>query len=94
MSKIRQLLRAAHALAYAEVKERATDIMQKHSNLTAFCMAMGTACFYDKTGPIEERHYTKALLAFIDEYDYALKLTGSPLQLHRDGGRIVFKTDW
>lgn len=93
-TRIHQLLQQADTLAYAEVKTRATAIMETHKNLTGFCMAMGGVFFTDTTGPIEERHYTKSLFKFIDMFDHVLKLTGQPLRLKRVGDIIEFTTDW
>lgn len=92
---VRKLLNQANALAFAHVKAEATEIMQRHENLSHHCMAVGTSVFYEKGIPIEGRHYTKKILKFIDEFDSELKLSGSSMRLTRlADGQIKFDTHW
>ncbi len=93
-TQVRRVLDQANDIAYAAVKREALAILQKHPQLTGFCMAMGTACFYDQNGPQDPKHYTKTLLNFIDEFDGELKLTGQPLRFKRVGAKIEFMTNW
>jgi hypothetical protein len=94
--RIDKLLDQAQTLAFEEVCRQALRIMEKHKNLTHFCMAMGSVCFYDKNGPHDGvRSYTKRLHRFIDSVDRHLYITGMPVRMERmPDGSIAVVTDW
>ena len=94
--EVRRLLVQAEALAFAEVVKRARGLMEAHKHITGFCIGMGTACFYDKNGPMDyEIKKFRGFYKFLDEFNSELKLTGRPLKLTRKAdGTIETVTDW
>jgi len=91
---IEALLDAAAELAVEEVERLARDVMRKHKRCASFCMAMGTACFYDKHGtPIDdETKYLKAFDDFVNEFDRELHITGAPMKIVGADG--IKQSDW
>ncbi len=97
--QIDNLLNEANKIAMKEVERLARKVMKERPNLKTFCMAMGGICFYDKDGPLRRmdnqpytRTYLKPIESFVEEFDYALKLTGQGLRLDSHAGPVI--TDW
>lgn len=95
--KVRALIDQAAREAYKEVEKRArAAIRDSKSPAFTFCMAMGTATFYDEEGPImvdfPYPKWAEPTLAFIDEFDSELKLTGKPMRIA--GWNAPLVTDW
>lgn len=92
--KVRKLLDEAGDIAFAEVERRARKALKGRPQW-GFCMAMGSATFFNEHDTYHAgtgRQWMASTFAFIDEYDSELKLTGRPLKLtSADGPRI---TDW
>jgi len=89
------VLDQAHDLAVAHVRSQATALLLKHGNLTAFCLAMGTVCFYTKRGPLDPKPYTKELIDFVDDLDRDLHLTGAAVKLTKNpDGSVTFTDTW
>jgi len=97
--KIYSLLDDAFVVAITEVEKKARAILKRHKRCASFCMAMGSATFYEADGtPLGESYtanypaYLKEFDAFIGEFDGALRLTGYPMKLKAHDGDVV--TDW
>lgn len=81
-------------MALQEVEDRARRILRRHSSLTEFFMAMGTAFFVTTEGTTispHERAYMRPVADFLSEWDRELHLTGTPMRFTADGEVI---TDW
>lgn len=91
---IQSYLDSASEVAIKEVERIARKTMRAYPEITCFCMAMGTAHFYDADGPMCEPNdkRSKELDDFLDEYDQFLKITGRPMRLDSHNGKIC--TDW
>lgn len=91
-------LEMAHAVAMLEIERLARAAMRNPSSgAHEFCMAMGTAAFYGADGnpldiPFPYPHWAARLHKFIDDYDGALKLTGSPMRIQGADGPVL--SDW
>lgn len=99
-NRIRALLDEAHDIAIAEIERRARQIMKQHKRCAAFCMGMGIATFYDRSGdsigedwgPRQYPQYLIKFMRFIDEFDGELHLTGTPMKIVGHDG--VMRHDW
>ncbi len=103
-SKIKKLIDEATAIAMLEIEVMARKIMEKNPTLTGFCMAMGSASFYETAEETEEecaktddpcRDDDPRLTKFYDflyEWNDELKLTGIPFRLDSASGPVI--TDW
>lgn len=91
------LLAQAHDIAYAEIERMARDIMRRHTRCASFCMAMGTATFYDKAGnPIGEwtgiPKYLDRFNALVSDWAEYTHVTGSPMKIKGADGELI--KDW
>lgn len=85
-----KLLDQAIELVVVELEKRVRTVLRRGGRAKSFCMAMGSACFYDKDrSPIDEGYpYPKwcaPVFELISEFDRYLYLTGIPLRIDGDG---------
>ncbi len=88
---IQHHLDEAHKVASREVERLARKILKQNRELSGFCMAMGSATFYDQDRqPLwagDPR--VRELDTFIDAWDRSLRLTGEPMKINTWDGPII-----
>lgn len=95
MSEIDKLLNKAAKLHFDGVVAKAKKLMLQHKNISCFCMAMGSASFHDKNGPMwDDLKYLQPFYNYLYRYNDALKTTGDPVKIERVNDQLITKTDW
>lgn len=89
---IRVLLEAAYEIAIKEVERRVRYALARHKGWT-FCMGMGSSCFHGPKGEVEyDRRWMQPTIAFINEYDRDLHISGYPMKIETADGPLI--TNW
>lgn len=95
MKHVDALLDEANRLVRSELEKRVRAVLRRNRRAKSFCMAMGSACFYDKAGsPLfdDEVPYAKPVWNLLSEYDGELKLSGEPMKINNCDGPLI--KDW
>ncbi len=86
-------------IALTEVERLARKIMRANDEIGGFCMAMGSATFYETTHDLrsdnsidDSDERVKEMTDFIDEWDNRLHLTGHSIKLNSCDGPLI--TTW
>lgn len=79
IKRVDDLLDEAYKLVRAELEKRVRAVLRRNRRAKRFCMAMGSASFYDANGPLFEDQvpYAKPVWELLSEYDGQLYLTGT-----------------
>ena len=100
-SKLRAIdthLTWANKLAMDIVESKARSIMNKHTRISEFVMAMGSYCFWDNNQNQMDTGNYKYLQEFdnlmSELSDRELYVTGNPMKLSRYENVIIKTTNW
>lgn len=95
MKHVDALLAEANSLVRKELEKRVRAVLRRNRKAKSFCMAMGSAAFYDSKGNSifdEDIPYAKPVWNLIDEYNDQLYLTGDPMRIESCDGPLI--KDW